>query len=761
MRGWLGRYLRLRTEDLDKSDSATLQQSILRIMVLSGLCLVAVIALHSSWEAWKIGAYHVIAITLSFYTALLSVLFISHHYVKKSAAIFLLLVVLAGLCILLLVDNFELGKLGIIFIYTLPMLSLMFFGSRVALVFMALNFIPFLYLIRNEAPGNLFGLSIELPASHAYLHGLLFLFFNLCLPLAAARILSTLKRSAGQLSELNQNLAQSHNYYEELFEHNGSATVLVTASGDIIKSNSLACEVLGLQVGQQANLLSLLSFVQDSQLRGHWLKGKVECKVKSRPDSSLVLKHVMLTRSGHHVVSLQEISALRQLQQQLKQSQKVQDSWLHYDSLTCLPNIAGFTELANYKQEQLAAHEFALVAIIRLRHVKTLNQQYGYEFGSQLLQHFSKVAKAALPSDAVVARVRGVKFALWLKGDLNVVDPKQLAQAIASQLPVELTVGPYTARMSYQFGVSFTERRDNYNAQQLIEQCELALELSDPNQVVGFYDQQQAQQLEQDYQLLNAFRDAIRQKHLELWLQPKVDPQGQIQSFEALSRWFIDGQAIAPDSFVLMAERHGLMTMFSRLVLQQSVSILQSWQQQGLLYPIAINLGGPELLDDSFFAELMSLSADHPWLTRYLQLEITETNIAVQQPLLHKRLKALNQYGFSISIDDFGTGHSSLSQLVDCPADTIKIDRRFVSCIPQDSRTVRILHTTIQLAKALDLQIVAEGVENDIQRRFLQSLGCQLMQGYLFGRPAPASYWENLLSSHLSSVTIPALQLQR
>ena len=90
-----------------------------------------------------------------------------------------------------------------------------------------------------------------------------------------------------------------------------------------------------------------------------------------------------------------------------------------------------------------------------------------------------------------------------------------------------------------------------------------------------------AQQLEQDYQLLNAFRDAIRQKHLELWLQPKVDPQGKIQSFEALSRWFIDGQAIAPDSFVLMAERHGLMTMFSRLVLQQSVGILQSWQQQG------------------------------------------------------------------------------------------------------------------------------------------------------------------------------------
>lgn len=745
----LGRFLRLRAEDLDKADSAFWQQSVLRIIVVSGLCLVFAIVLHSSLQAWQTGAYHVIAIIVSFYLALLSILFLSSRFIKLSAIALLAIVILAGLCILLMMDDFELGKLGIIFIYTLPMISLMFFGFRTALILMALNFIPFFYLMENQAPGNLLGLSISLPGSHSYLHGLLFLFFNLCLPLAIARVFSTLKRSAVQLNELNQHLVLSHDYYEELFEHNGSATVLVKASGDIIKCNSQASQMLELEQGQQGNLLSLLSFVHDSQLQGHWLKGKVECSLKSRSGSALVLKHVMLTRSGYHVVSLQEISALRQLQQQLKQSQKLQDSWLHYDALTCLPNAAGFTELVNYKQEQTVPHEFGLMAIIRLCHVKTLNQQYGYEFGSQLLQHFSKVAKAALPSDAVLARVRGVKFALWLKGDLNVLDPKQLAEAIASQLPVELTVGPYTARMNYQFGVSFTKGSDYQDAQHLIEQCELALELSSPGQNVSFYDQQQARQMEHDYQLLNAFRDALRQKQLELWLQPKVDPQGKIQSFEALSRWFVDGQAIAPDCFVLMAERHGLMTLFSRLVLQQSVSILQSWQQQGLLYPIAINLGGPELLDDSFFAELMSHSADHPWLTRYLQLEITETNIAVQQPLLHKRLKALHQYGFSISIDDFGTGHSSLSQLVDCPADTIKIDRRFVSCIPQDSRTVRILHTTIQLAKALNLNIVAEGVENDIQRRFLQSLGCQLMQGYLFGRPAPALYWQNLLLPRL------------
>ncbi len=319
---WLGRYLRLRAQDLGNADTAFWQQSVLRIIMLSGLCLVSVIVFHSSWQAWQLGAYQVIIITSLFYAALVFALFLSKQHTKKSAVALLLIVVMAGLCILLFNDDFEMGKLGIIFIYTLPMISLMFFGFRIALAFMVLNFIPFIYLLQNEAPGNLFGLSITLPATHSYLHGLLFLFFNLCIPLAAARVFSTLKRSAGQLSELNQNLAQSHDYYEELFEHNGSATVLVTASGDIIKCNSLACQMLGLDVGQQANLLSLLSFVQDSQLQGHWLKGKVECNLTSRPDSSLVLKHVMLTRSGYHVVSLQEISALRQLQQQLKQSQK-------------------------------------------------------------------------------------------------------------------------------------------------------------------------------------------------------------------------------------------------------------------------------------------------------------------------------------------------------------------------------------------------------------------------------------------------------
>ncbi len=128
--GWLGRYLRLRTQDLGNADTAFWQQSVLRIIMLSGLCLVSVIVFHSSWQAWQLGAYHVIIISSLFYAALVFALFLSKQHTKKSAVALLLIVVMAGLCILLFNDDFEMGKLGIIFIYTLPMISLMFLVSE-------------------------------------------------------------------------------------------------------------------------------------------------------------------------------------------------------------------------------------------------------------------------------------------------------------------------------------------------------------------------------------------------------------------------------------------------------------------------------------------------------------------------------------------------------------------------------------------------------------------------------------------------------
>ena len=370
---------------------------------------------------------------------------------------------------------------------------------------------------------------------------------------------------------------------------------------------------------------------------------------------------------------------------------------------------------------------------------KTLNQQFGYEFGSQVLQQFASQLRQSLRPDAIHGRLRGVKFALLLPSQPEQVSPAQQAEAIYRQLPEMLMIGTQQVQLRYQLGYCLSEGQADVAT--LLEQCEIALEQADNNVPMVQYAPEQAAELQQTYSLANALQEAIRQRQLQLFLQPKVNGQGQIKAFEALCRWQHDGKWIAPDLFIDLALKHGCIKALSQVVLDMTIAILAQWQQRRWFYPIAINLAGPELLDDSFFAYLLAQSAHYPWLTNRLQLEITETHFATQQNALHTRLRALSQYGFSIAIDDFGTGHASLSQLVDMPADTLKIDRRFVATIPHHRQQIKVLHTTLQLARALNLTTVAEGVENDIQRKFLAKLGFPLLQGYLFGRPAPEEHW--------------------
>ncbi len=735
----LQRYLKLTPADLATASPENWQLSVFRIMVLSGLLLVLVICLHSSWQAWQIGAYHIIAITSTFYLALLLLLRRSKASLGFSAVGFLILVVSAGLSILLLNPNFEMAKLGIVFLYALPTIALMFFPLRVMVGLMLLNFIPFAFLLNNQPLPSLFNFSITLPATHAYLHGLIFLFFNLCLPLAAARIIRTIQRHSTDLQQAHKQLSQSHDFYAELFENNGDATVLCASNGRIIKANTKACQWLGIAADSHVYLSQVLLPEQDVPGSAFWLAQDLPCIARNQPGRHLQLKHMVRTRQHHHVLQLHDVTLLVQLKLKLDQQHQHQHVWQLYDRLTCLPKAAFFRQQADERLQDQPAWQFRMCLIIRLCHVKTLNQQFGYEFGSQVLQQFASQLRQSLRPDAILGRLRGVKFALLLPSQPEQLSPAQQAQAIHRQLPELLMIGTQQVQLRYQLGYCLSEGKAD--AATLLEQCEIALEQADNNVSMVQYAPEQAAELHQTYSLANALQEAIRQRQLQLFLQPKVNGQGQIKAFEALCRWQHDGQWIAPDLFIDLALKHGCIKALSQLVLDMTIAILAQWQQRHWFYPIAINLAGPELLDDSFFAYLLAQSAHYPWLTKRLQLEITETHFATQQQGLHTRLRALSQYGFSIAIDDFGTGHASLSQLVDMPADTLKIDRRFVAAIPHHRQQIKVLHTTLQLARALNLTTVAEGVENDIQRKFLAKLGFPLLQGYLFGRPAPEEHW--------------------
>lgn len=754
----LRRYLKLEPADLDNARPADWQLSVFRIMVLSGLLLVLVVIIHSSWTAWQLGAYHIIALTAGFYLALLALLRWSERSVRASAVGFLLLVFAAGTSILLFNKDFSYGKLGIVFLYALPTIALFFLPLRWMFALIAFNCLPFTFLLFNQPLPQLTNFSITLPATNAYLHGLIFLFFNLCMPLAAARIIRTLQRHSARWQQAHKELQQSHDFYEELFEHNGEATLLVSSNGRVVKANTRARKLLCMDIESNQNLHQLLQPEQPNKDACFWLAQDLPCIARHQPQRHLQLKHMIKTRQQHHVLQLQDVTNLHQLQQALSDRQQQEALWQHYDRLTCLPKGSHLREQADQLLQRQPKAMY-LCLIIRLCHIKTLNQQFGYEFGSQLLALFAQQFRQRLQPDALFGRLRGVKFGLLLTVESQ--EATALLEAIRLQLPEQLQLGNQTVSLRYQIGYCLAEGQ--LAAEELLERCEIALEQAhQPDSVVPFAPELAAE-LEQEYYLVNALQEAIRQRALQLFLQPKVDGDRRIRGFEALCRWQHQGQWIAPDKFVALALQHGFIKELSALVLELAIGILDDWQQQQLDYPIAINLAGPELLDDQFFAGLLSQSAYYPWLTRLLQLELTETHFAVQQHALHVRLKALSQYGFSIAIDDFGTGHASLSQLVEMPADTLKIDRRFVAAIPHHKSQVKVLHTTLQLARALNLVTVAEGVETEVQHKFLARLGFPLLQGYLFGKPAPADSWletlhqQQTVQSQLSPISVADL----
>ncbi|MDP5191756.1 hypothetical protein, partial [Rheinheimera baltica] len=216
--------LLLTESDLNSPSVTILQQSALRIILSSGLLLVLGIVLHSSWQAFQQGAWYIIVITFGFYLLLAAAFYLSTRQLGISRVIMLFAVFGAGLCMQLFIDDFELSKLGAIFVYVAPLIALLFFNRAVTFWVMAANFIPFLFLLNIDAPIKLFDFSITLPATHTYLHSLLFLFINLCIPLAIMRMISTFKRNANALKALNNTISESNQLYQEIFNHHSNAT---------------------------------------------------------------------------------------------------------------------------------------------------------------------------------------------------------------------------------------------------------------------------------------------------------------------------------------------------------------------------------------------------------------------------------------------------------------------------------------------------------------------------------------------------------
>ena len=251
--------------------------------------------------------------------------------------------------------------------------------------------------------------------------------------------------------------------------------------------------------------------------------------------------------------------------------------------------------------------------------------------------------------------------------------------------------------------------------------------------------------------LENALRSALLKSEFEIYYQPKIDMRsGRIVGAEALLRWHHPTRGLVmPGEFVALAEEAGLMHEIGNWVLDRAFAQVCSWQRMGYdKMRLAINLAAAQFRTTNLIERIKELLGREKCSPECIEIEITETGMLRDPDGVGKILRALRELGLRVAIDDFGTGYSSLSHLKKFPIDTLKIDKTFVSDILHDREDAAIVSAVIAMARALDLEVIAEGVETEAQRALLAGQGCDAYQGYLFSAAIPINEFDAMLVGH-------------
>ncbi|MDN3918811.1 putative bifunctional diguanylate cyclase/phosphodiesterase [Roseateles violae] len=411
----------------------------------------------------------------------------------------------------------------------------------------------------------------------------------------------------------------------------------------------------------------------------------------------------------------------------------------YWDELTGLPNRARFRTAL---EQQLASRRPFAVLMLNLDRFKHVNDVLGHDFGDALLQGVGlrlQQLGAAHPAHATqLARVGGDQFALALDG-AGESAALAMAAAILQDFVRPLRIGSHTVDLSAGIGIAL-HPRDGADAMQLLSRAELAMHAAKQRQCGSLaYNAQLDAASPASLSLLSDLRRAIDDQELRLYLQPKVElKSGRVISAEALVRWqHPSGGLVPPAQFIPFAEQTGFIRELTQWVIAEAARAWRAAADAGINLPLSINLSTRDLMDQELPGKIAALIAEFEVAPGALCLEITETAIMLDQQRARSTLQQLSSMGFKLSIDDFGTGHSSLAYLKDLPVDELKIDMSFVKAMASSRADRRIVRSTIELAHNLDLSVVAEGIETAEAWQLLAKYGCDEGQGFFVSRPMP------------------------
>ena len=561
--------------------------------------------------------------------------------------------------------------------------------------------------------------------------------------------LESVHRLLVRYEETNQLLAEAEENYRGLFESALVGIFRISAEGKPLIVNPAMARICGYdrpeEMLAEVSNIGEQMFVDQGQwsefirtLRSSGLQCGIEAETNIRDGArKWVQLSVRAVREGgrisHYEGTAEDITDRKKAEERIR-------NLAYYDLVTGLPNrplleerLTEALSAARWKGQNVA------LLLLEVDRFKMINDSLGKVFGDRLLQEIAERIGAATAKQATVARLSGAEFAVILEETKSPKVVEQTAQQIIAAVSSEFAFLGHSFNVSCTVGISMFPN-DGRDSHTLLERADVALYSAKehgPNDF-QFFSAEIDNQIREKLRLENALRMALEHNELFLVYQAQVDTRtGGVSGLEALLRWNHPEMGLVPPSdFIGIAESSGLILPIGEWVLRTACTQARRWQDANLpAVPVAVNVSAIQLRHHGFCDLIRRVLHETRLEPKYLELELTEGLLMSNVDVMFTLIQELREMGVKLTIDDFGTGYSSLNYLRQFKVNRLKIDRSFVREVPENSDDAAITTAIINMAKALNLDVLAEGVENIQQLDFLRAQNCYEIQGFYFSRP--------------------------
>ncbi|EFL4508174.1 cyclic di-GMP phosphodiesterase [Escherichia fergusonii] len=556
-----------------------------------------------------------------------------------------------------------------------------------------------------------------------------------------------------------RDLMHGLSFAEQVVSEANSAILILDSRGNIQRFNRLCEEYTGLKehevIGQSVFKLFMSRREAAASRRNidvFFRSGnawEVERWIKTRKGQRLFLFRNKFIHSGsgkneiYLICSGTDITEERVAQERLR-------VLANTDTITGLPNRNAIHELIDNAIVQTTNAQVGIV-YLDLDNFKKVNDAYGHMFGDQLLQAVALAILSCLDNDQTLARHGGDEF-IVLAPDTSQGALEAMASRILTRLRLPFRIGLIEVQTGCSVGIALSPLH-GHDSDCLIRSADTAMYTAKEGGRGQFcvFSPEMNQRVFEYLWLDTNLRKALENDQLLIHYQPKVTWRGEVRSLEALVRWQSPERGlIPPGEFISYAEESGLIVPLGRWVILDVVRQVAKWRSKGINLRVAVNISARQLADQTIFTYLKQVLHELDFEYCPIDVELTERCLLENEALALSVIQQFSRLGAQVHLDDFGTGYSSLSQLARFPIDAIKLDQAFVRNIHKQSVSQSLVRAIVAVAQALNLQVIAEGVESVKEDAFLTKNGVNERQGFLFAKPMPAVAFERWYKRYLN-----------